>query len=317
MTTQSDEKNGRFFVNTVTTKTSVSTQVRELEDLHAEMAQVAGNEGGIVGLQKAKFGLSTPYQQPHSTSTQQTSPAASQPTREGSPRSLHSESSQTPPASKRPVRGCRFEAGMAKARRRVPYSLGPEKLSAESEEVKKTLGSVEEKRLTSHMQQLYSRLVPTQESEEKRNRFISKLESLLQSRWPGQQIKVSVFGSTGNRLGTNESDIDICISTNCKELEHVCSIAELLDKNGMERVVCVSSAKVPIVKVWDPELQVACDMNVNNPIALENTEMISSYTMIDDRFRPLAMIVKYWAKRRILNDAGQCAFTNLACANFC
>ena len=72
----------------------------------------------------------------------------------------------------------------------------------------------------------------------------------------------------------------------------------------MERVVCVSSAKVPIVKVWDPDLQVACDMNVNNPIALENTELIRSYVAIDDRFRPLAMIIKYWAKRRILNDAG-------------
>lgn len=74
---------------------------------------------------------------------------------------------------------------------------------------------------------------------------------------------------------------------------------------GMERVVCVSHARVPIVKIWDPELRLACDMNVNNTLALENTRMIRTYVEIDERVRQLAMIVKYWTKRRILNDAGQ------------
>lgn len=71
----------------------------------------------------------------------------------------------------------------------------------------------------------------------------------------------------------------------------------------MERVVCVSHAKVPIVKIWDPELKLACDMNVNNTLALENTRMIRTYVEVDERVRPLAMSVKHWTKRRILNDA--------------
>lgn len=73
----------------------------------------------------------------------------------------------------------------------------------------------------------------------------------------------------------------------------------------MERVVCVPHAKVPIVKFWDPELRLACDMNVNNTLALENTRMIKTYVEIDERVRPLAMIIKQWTKRRILNDAGE------------
>jgi DNA polymerase sigma len=72
----------------------------------------------------------------------------------------------------------------------------------------------------------------------------------------------------------------------------------------MERVVCVPWAKVPIVKFWDPVFSLACDMNVNNTLALENTRMIKLYVQIDDRVRPLAMIIKHWTKRRILNDAG-------------
>ena len=46
-------------------------------------------------------------------------------------------------------------------------------------------------------------------------------------------------------------------------------------------------------------------MNVNNTLALENTRMIKTYVQIDDRVRPLAMIVKHWTKQRTLNDAGK------------
>jgi len=105
-----------------------------------------------------------------------------------------------------------------------------------------------------------------------------------------------------------------------KRLEEVHPLAEALDKrrplrppslliliepDGMERVVCIPAAKVRIVKVWDPELHIACDINVNNVAAIENTRMIKTYIQLDDRVQPLAMIIKHWTKRRILNDAGQ------------
>lgn len=57
------------------------------------------------------------------------------------------------------------------------------------------------------------------------------------------------------------------------------------------------------MKIWDPELRLACDMNVNNTLALENTRMIRTYVEVDERVRPLAMAIKHWTKRRILNDA--------------
>ena len=193
---------------------------------------------------------------------------------------------------------------MAQARRRVPYSLGPDKLGPEQCTLKEHLSDREEEKLSGDMRELYDRLLPSPESEERRKKLVQKLDQILNEKWQGHTIKVNVFGSTGNRLGTTDSDVDICITTDLKELEHVCSLAQLLASHGMERVVCVSSAKVPIVKIWDPELSLACDLNVNNPIALENTEMIRTYVDIDDRVRPLAMIVKYWAKRRILNEPG-------------
>lgn len=74
---------------------------------------------------------------------------------------------------------------------------------------------------------------------------------------------------------------------------------------GMQKVVCVAGAKVPIVKIWDPQLKLHCDMNVNNTLALENTRMIRTYVEIDERVRPLAMVIKYWTRRRMVNDAGK------------
>ena len=194
---------------------------------------------------------------------------------------------------------------MARARRRVPYSLGPEPLEPGKGDLKARLTQEEDQKLTADIQSLYKTLQPSAESEERRASFVQKLRSILQKRWPQSSTNVNVFGSTGNHLGTSDSDVDICITTDCTEMERVCSIAELLAKNGMERVVCVSSAKVPIVKVWDPELQVACDINVNNPLALENTDLVRTYVELDSRVRPLAMLIKHWAKRRLLNDAGK------------
>jgi len=72
----------------------------------------------------------------------------------------------------------------------------------------------------------------------------------------------------------------------------------------MENVACVP-AKVPIVKIWDPEFKLAADLNVNNALALENTRMIKTYVQIDERVRPLTMIIKHWTKERLLNDAGR------------
>ena len=253
---------------------------------------------------------STPHLRSRAGSTQPKSPNLGRNALNISPRSSPADQRHSIPAPKRPAGGCKYETGMARARRRVPYSLGPEKLGPEDGILKTHLDPVEDDKLSGDMRELYDRLLPSRQSEDRRRQFIQKLEKLLKDRWPDQNIGVNVFGSTGNDLGTTDSDVDVCLTTDWKELEHVCSLAELLAKHGMEKVVCVSSAKVPIVKVWDPQLEIACDMNVNNPIALENTELIRAYVGLDTRVRPLAMIIKHWAKKRILNDAGMLSSTD-------
>ncbi|OKL57626.1 hypothetical protein UA08_07038 [Talaromyces atroroseus] len=192
---------------------------------------------------------------------------------------------------------------MAYFRRRMPYSIGGDLLPEDKIGLKENLSRQEEARLSADMQELYTQLLPSAESDDRRRQLVQKLETLFNKQWPGNNIKVHVFGSSGNKLCSSDSDVDICITTSFKQLENVCLLAEVLAQHGMERVVCVSHARVPIVKIWDPQLKLACDMNVNNTLALENTRMIRTYVDVDQRVRPLAMIIKHWTKRRVLNDA--------------
>ena len=88
----------------------------------------------------------------------------------------------------------------------MPYSLGADKLESSPTKVKKTLAPEDEKRLTADTQALYEQLLPSEEDESKRTRFVEKLEKILNGRWPGNSIKVHVFGSSGNLLCTSDSD---------------------------------------------------------------------------------------------------------------
>ncbi|KAF9574776.1 hypothetical protein EC968_005562 [Mortierella alpina] len=160
-----------------------------------------------------------------------------------------------------------------------------------------------EGKLTMQMYSLFEGLLPTEESHHRRTKLINKIERIVQTEWPGQDIKVLPFGSTVNDLGTNTSDVDICIWTSWLGLQGVEMLADMFRKHGMENVFCVPEAKVPIVKLWDPELQLSCDMNINTQLGIMNSRMVKTYVAIDPRVRPFAMIIKHWARKRVLNDA--------------
>ncbi|KAI5791848.1 hypothetical protein EDC01DRAFT_616114 [Geopyxis carbonaria] len=219
-----------------------------------------------------------------------------------SPRSAASEPVTATPYQKPLNSGCRYETALVNARRRMPYSLGFEKLNRESPKLDK-LTRADEEKLTQEMNDEFELLKPSAKSDARRRKFLEKLGRILNEEWPGYSTSVHAFGSTENHLCMEDSDVDVCITTRCKDIEMTCKLAAALAKRGMERVVCVPGAKVPIVKIWDPEYKVACDMNVNNTLALDNTRMIKTYVEIDDRVRPLALVLKHWTKERILNDA--------------
>lgn len=105
---------------------------------------------------------------------------------------------------------------MAHFRRRMPYSIGSDKLDSSPTKVRKHLDQPEEQKLSGDMRELYDRLLPSKESEERRSKFVAKLEKLLNERWPGNDIRVRVFGSSGNLLCTSDSD-GLCVRQSMKQ----------------------------------------------------------------------------------------------------
>ena len=95
---------------------------------------------------------------------------------------------------------------MAFSRRRIPYSVGGDLLERPKSIPKKYLNPMEENKLSGDMRELYDRILPSTESESRRTRFVQKLEKILNERWPGNEIQVHVFGSSGNMLCTSDSD---------------------------------------------------------------------------------------------------------------
>lgn len=95
---------------------------------------------------------------------------------------------------------------MAFSRRRIPYSIGGDQLERAKAPPKKFLSPDQEVKLSTDMRELYDRILPSKESDEKRAKFVQKLEKILNEQWPGNEIKVHVFGSSGNMLCTSDSD---------------------------------------------------------------------------------------------------------------
>jgi DNA polymerase sigma len=88
----------------------------------------------------------------------------------------------------------------------MQYDIGDEPLGPAPADLKKALDPDEEDKLTGDMRELYDRLLPSDESENRRRQFVEKLERILHKEWPGTEFKVHIFGSSGNMLCTNESD---------------------------------------------------------------------------------------------------------------
>jgi len=174
---------------------------------------------------------STPFQQPNDMRYTSRSPSPHRGLGSQSPRSVVSEAVGQNGAPRHAPNFCKFEAGAEPRKRRIPYAEGGEfELGPPRKEPRKSLAPHEEKKLSNDMRELYNRLLPSEESEQRRAQLIRKLEKMMKDEWPGNDIHVNVFGSSGNLLSSSDSDVDICITTTMKKLESMHSLAILLDR---------------------------------------------------------------------------------------
>lgn len=123
-----------------------------------------------------------------------------------SPSSVKSEVTGYMAALPRGRPTCKYETAAAFGRRRIQYDIGDAILERPKEEPKAFLNPEEEDKLSGDMRELYDRLLPSEESEQRRKELVTKLDRILRNEWPGTEFTVHVFGSSGNLLCTSESD---------------------------------------------------------------------------------------------------------------
>lgn len=100
---------------------------------------------------------------------------------------------------------CRFMSTQT-SRRRIPYTIGTDMLQDAEQSPKVALDPHEERKLSGDMRELYDRLLPTEGSQERRRKVMDKLRQLLEKTWPGCNLGLFMFGSSGNLLCTSKSD---------------------------------------------------------------------------------------------------------------
>ena len=186
-------------------RTSKMSNAEDFSKLAAQMSSIP--RPGLVN-QHSNSLPSTPYRQSRKLSSTSRSASPEKADPDSLPRSVKSESDSdlrsrgTGPLAA----GCKYETGMAFSRRRIPYSVGGDLLERPKTAPKKYLNPMEENKLSGDMRELYDRILPSTESEVRRAKFVKKLEKILNERWPGNKIRVHVFGSSGNMLCTSDSD---------------------------------------------------------------------------------------------------------------
>jgi terminal uridylyltransferase len=143
------------------------------------------------------------------------------------------------------------------------------------------------------------------------NRYIKKL-------WP--KAELTLFGSSSNGFAFRHSDLDISLTfrdvPDSSNLDCISLIEELSEKIkrmvGMRNVVAITSAKVPIVKLFHHQCQIEADISLYNVLARENTRLLSLYADLDPRCRTLGYMVKLFAKICDIGDASRGSLSSYA-----
>ncbi|XP_030656421.1 poly(A) RNA polymerase GLD2 isoform X2 [Nomascus leucogenys] len=165
----------------------------------------------------------------------------------------------------------------------------------------------------------------------------TQLQREIQLLFP--QSRLFLVGSSLNGFGTRSSDGDLCLvvkeePVNQKtEARHILTLVHKhfctrLCKSDMPQV-CMSPditllkmpltlssagyierpqlirAKVPIVKFKDKVSCVEFDLNVNNIVGIRNTFLLRTYAYLENRVRPLVLVIKKWASHHQINDASR------------
>ncbi|PIN15457.1 Polynucleotide adenylyltransferase [Handroanthus impetiginosus] len=168
---------------------------------------------------------------------------------------------------------------------------------------------------------VFESLIPADEEKIKQKQLLSRLEKLVTQEWP--EARLHLYGSCDNSFGFSNSDIDISLAMENRDIDKgklLLKLVDILKSKNFQNVKALPYARIPVLKFVDPVTGISCDICINNALAVVNTKLLRDYAQIDARLRQLVFIVKHWAKSRRVNETYQGTLSSYAyvlmCINF-
>ncbi|XP_057261439.1 poly(A) RNA polymerase GLD2 [Pezoporus wallicus] len=140
----------------------------------------------------------------------------------------------------------------------------------------------------------------------------TQLQREIQRLFPHSRL--FLVGSSLNGFGTRSSDGDLCLvvkeePVNQKtEARNILSLVQNLFSTSLSTYIerpQLIRAKVPIVRFRDKVSCVEFDLNVNSVVGIRNTFLLRTYAYMENRVRPLVLVIKKWASFHDINDASR------------
>ncbi|KAF9134878.1 hypothetical protein BGW39_005593 [Mortierella sp. 14UC] len=152
--------------------------------------------------------------------------------------------------------------------------------------------------ITEYMEKLYASQTATPHRKSEVQAIRQAVQRRLREYHQDNSIEVHSFGSFASGLSNMSSDADMTAFNVPRYSPHSSPIVELattLRNIGYQHVTSVPRARVPIAsfKLYG----ISCDINLGQPMGVQNSKLIATYAKIDDRFTTLWFSIKEITKK--------------------
>ncbi|KAF9134877.1 hypothetical protein BGW39_005592 [Mortierella sp. 14UC] len=151
--------------------------------------------------------------------------------------------------------------------------------------------------ITDYMYKLQESQAATNYRKEEVESVRQILEQVFRDYFEDSDIEVQSFGSFASGLCTMNSDADFTVLFH-GDYDYYPSIDDLADAlhdSGYHSITTIPHARVPIASLMLSGINV--DLNIAEPMGVQNSELIATYSGIDDRFTTLWFSIKQIAKK--------------------
>ncbi|OEL28744.1 Protein HESO1 [Dichanthelium oligosanthes] len=181
--------------------------------------------------------------------------------------------------------------------------------------------------LESLLQEMYASLRPKPVDYEHRHLMIdvfNRIAEQIFGKKNGLPV-VEAFGSFTMDLFTPKSDLDLSVNFNTdtkdlyprkNKINAIRKLSKVLyshqSQGRCHGVLPIATARVPVLKVIDQGTGVECDISIENKDGMSRSIIIKFISSIDERFRVLCYLMKFWAKAHNVNSPKDQTMSSMA-----